>query len=257
METREIFLNFPHWMVVVFYIVGLGTSAFFIYGFWRRYRKYRRGKDADRFNNLVGRFFKALGAMATNKTVYKRDSYAGAAHWMIFWGFVVLFIGTAIVALDYDFLEAVFDQSILVGTFYMWFSLILDVFGALFIVGLLMMIFRRGKKLPQLDYKRPDLKPEQYDRSGYKKDDKAFLWLLIVIGDHRLPAGGPAHRRRRHARLRSMVARGLCPGADARRVDGPETLHPYVWWFHAIMVLGLWPTSPTPRPYTCWSITPT
>ncbi len=237
METREIFLNFPHWMVVVFYIVGLGTSAFFIYGFWRRYRKYRRGKDADRFNNLVGRFFKALGAMATNKTVYKRDSYAGAAHWMIFWGFVVLFIGTAIVALDFDILKPVFDQSILVGTFYKWFSLFLDVFGALFIVGLFMMLFRRGKKPLQLDYKRPDLKSEQYDRSGYKKDDKAFLWLLIVIGitgflleGLRIAAEGmPAFE------VWSPVGYvlGLMLGGF-----GPETLHPYVWWFHAIVVLG-------------------
>ncbi|MBK8490938.1 MAG: 4Fe-4S dicluster domain-containing protein [Saprospirales bacterium] len=238
MITREVFRHFPLWMQLIFYVVGLATVAFFLYGFWRRYKKYRRGTDAERFNNLGGRFFKALGAMATNRTVYKRDAYAGAAHWMIFWGFVVLFIGTVIVAVDHDMVEMAFgaENRLLQGGFYQWFSLFLDVFGVLFLVGLLMMLFRRGAKPPQLDYKRPDLKDGQYDRSGYKKDDKAFLWLLLLIG------------------VTGYLVEGLRISADgipAFEVWSPvghtlaqffgeglaNTLHPYVWWFHGIMVL--------------------
>jgi Fe-S oxidoreductase len=236
--TREVFRNFPFWMQIVFYVVGLGTSAFFIYGFWRKYKKYRRGADAGRFNNLIGRFFKALGMMTTNRTVYKRDSYAGTAHWMIFWGFVVLFIGTVIVAFDHDFVEVAFgaENRLLQGGFYQWFSLFLDVFGALFIIGLLMMLFRRGAKPPQLDYQRPDLKPGQYDRSGYKKDDKAFLWLLLVIGISgylveglRISADGiPAYE------VWSPVGYALAQMFDSATAN---SLHPYVWWFHGITVL--------------------
>ncbi|MCB0589236.1 MAG: hypothetical protein KDD06_28375, partial [Phaeodactylibacter sp.] len=66
--TREVFRNFPVWMQVVFYVVGLATIGFFLYGFWLRYKKYRKGRDAGRFNNLGSRFFKALAAMATNRT---------------------------------------------------------------------------------------------------------------------------------------------------------------------------------------------
>ncbi len=234
--TREIFRNFPTWMQIVFYVVGLATVGFFLFGFWLKYKKYRRGRDAGRFNNLTGRFFKALAIMTTNKTVYKRDSFAGAAHWMIFWGFIVLFIGTVIVALDHDFIELVFDYRLLQGSFYKWFSLILDVSGVLFIIGLIMMMFRRSKKIPQLDYNRPDLKPEQYDRSGYKKDDKAFVWLLLIIA------------------LTGFLLEGLRINADgmpafeiwspvgylvAQMVDflPSNSLHMYTWWFHCIIVL--------------------
>jgi len=235
--TREIFRHFPTWMQITFYIVSLATVAFFLFGFWRRYKKYKQGRDAGRFNNLGGRFFKALSTMTTNATVFKRDAYAGTAHWMIFWGFIVLFIGTCIVALDHDFLELVFGFRLLKGTFYLWFSLALDLFGLLFIAGLLMMLFRRGTmKLPQLDYRRPDLKPEQYNRSGYKKDDKAFLWLLLIIaitgflleGLRIAGDGFPAFE------VWSPVGYGIAHLVDSLPAN---TLHLYTWWFHGIIVL--------------------
>lgn len=232
--TREVFRNFPLWMEIAFYVVGIATVAFFTYGFWLKYKKYRRGRDAHRFNNIVGRFMKALAIMATNKTIYKRDAYSGMAHWLIFWGFVVLFIGTVIVALDHDLIEPIFDHRLLQGGFYKWFSLFLDVFGLLFIIGLLMMMFRRGKKLPQLNYDRPDLKAEEYDRSGYKKDDKAFLWLLLIIavsgflleGLRIAGDGFPAFE------VWSPVGYAI-----AQLVDGISFLHLYTWWFHGIIVL--------------------
>ena len=104
-ETREIFRNFPMVLQLIFYVVALSTSGFFIYGFYLRYKKYRKGRDAGRWNNLVGRLMKAALIMGKNSTVFKRDSYAGLAHWMIFWGFIMLLIGTAIVAFDHDFLR--------------------------------------------------------------------------------------------------------------------------------------------------------
>ena len=69
METREIFRNFPFFLEIAFYIIAIGAMAVFIYGFYRRYKKYRQGRDADRFNNIMSRFGKALGTMITNATV--------------------------------------------------------------------------------------------------------------------------------------------------------------------------------------------
>ncbi len=235
--TREIFLNFPVWMQVVFYIVGLSTVVFFIYGFWRRYKKYKRGKNAGRFNNIPGRFLKALGTMSTNSSVFKRDFYAGLAHWMIFWGFIVLFIGTVLVALDHDFIELAFDYRLLQGTFYKWFSLFLDVFGLLFIVGLLMMMFRRSKKPPQLNYERADLEPGQYDRSAYKKDDRTFLWLLLVIGITGFLLEGIriASEGIPDFELWSPVGYTIAHWVDAIQVGTFH--HQLIWWIHGIIVL--------------------
>ncbi len=179
--TREIFRNFPAWMEVSFYIVAFSAIFIFLYGFYRRYKKYKKGRPSGRFNRLGERFANASKKMATNATIFKRDPVAGWGHLLIFWGFVVLFIGTTIIAIDHDFLDMLFGVSILHGTFYKIFSLFMDVFGVLFIIGLVIMMFRRSKHLPQLDYARPDLKEGEYDRKGYKVDDKIFLWVLLLI----------------------------------------------------------------------------
>ncbi len=179
--TREIFRHFPAWMEISFYIVAFSAIGIFLYGFWRRYQKYRRGRDSGRFNNLIGRFSKALKMMTTHETIRKRDVIAGWGHFLIFWGFIVLLIGTTIIAIDHDFLDMVFGISILKGTFYKWFSLFMDVFGVAFIVGLLIMMVRRAKKPPQLDYTRVDLPNDKYSRKGYAIDDVIFLWLLLII----------------------------------------------------------------------------
>ncbi len=179
--TREIFRHFPLWMEISFYIAAFSAIGIFLYGFFRRYKKYKKGRPSGRFNQLGKRFAAASKKMATNETIFKRDPVAGWGHLLIFWGFVVLFIGTTIIAIDHDFLELVFGFSILKGTFYKVFSLCMDVFGVLFIIGLLMMMFRRSKKIPQLDYARPDMKQGDFSRKGYKIDDKIFMWVLLLI----------------------------------------------------------------------------
>ena len=126
METREIFRNFPLFLEIAFYLIAFASMAVFLYGFYRRYKKYRKGRDAERFNNLMARFGKAAAIMAKNSTVFKRDKYAGFAHLLIFWGFIILLIGTAIVALDHDLLRFMVIH-ILQGKFYLVFFLVLDI----------------------------------------------------------------------------------------------------------------------------------
>jgi hypothetical protein len=61
---------------------------------------------------------------------------------------------------------------------------VLDVAGVLLAGGLLYMMYRRGwLKPPKLDYARPDRAPADpdYDRSGYRREDWAFLWTLLAI----------------------------------------------------------------------------
>lgn len=226
-------------MEIVFYVVALSMTAAFLYGFYRKYKKYRQGKDANRFNHLFSRFMKALAIMGKNSTVFKRDKYAGFAHWMIFWGFIALLIGTAIVMVDHDLLRH-FSVHLLEGPFYLWYSLILDVFGVLFIIGLIMMIFRRGgMKLPQLDYERPDLEADKYSRKGYATDDKIFMWLLLFIAitgfmieGIRISADGmPAFEQW------SPVGWTIANSVSAMSMDTANSVHIYTWWTHAIMVM--------------------
>ncbi len=238
LETREIFRHFPFALEVIFYVVAFSAMGIFIYGFYLRYRKYKKGRDAGRFNNLLSRFLKAAAIMSKNSTVFKRDRFAGLAHWLIFWGFVVLFIGTVIVAFDYDLLRHL-NMKLLKGTFYLAFSFILDIFGVLFLIGLVMMMSRRLRNLPQLDYTRNDLKPEQYNRTGYAIDDKIFLSLLFLIGltgffieGIRIAADRPAFE------VWSPAGWALAGVADMTGLTAhANDIHIYTWWFHAVLVM--------------------
>ncbi len=238
LETREIFRNFPFFLQIAFYVIAFATIAIFLYGFWKRYKSYRRGRDSGRFNKLGARFMKAAAIMAKNSTVFKRDKFAGFAHWMIFWGFIVLLIGIAIVALDHDFLRFL-GIHLLQGKFYLGFSFFLDIFGLLFIVGLVMMMLRRGSKPPQLDYTRSDLESEAYDRKGYSTDDNIFLWLLLliavtgfVIEGVRIAADRPSFE------VWSPVGWGIACLVDAVGLTASSnSIHLYTWWGHAVMVM--------------------
>lgn len=231
--TREIFLNLSTWMQVVFYVVSGLAILIFCYGFWRRIRKYRRGRSENRFDHLSRRIVRAAITILSNTTVRKRERFGGLAHTLILWGFVILFIGTCIVALDHDVLRF-FDLKLLQGTFYLWFSVVLDVFGVLFILGLVLMIFRRAILKPkELDYTRADDHGGHYDRSGFVTDDMIFVWLLLLIA------------------VTGFLVEGLRIGQTmpdyekwspvgytvASIFGGSVKVHLWSWWVHGILVL--------------------
>jgi Fe-S oxidoreductase len=178
----------------------------------------------------------------------RRDKSAGRAHGLIFFGFVLLFIGTATITLEYDILEPLFGVKFWYGNFYLLFSLVLDLAGFGLIVGLIYMMYRRKwLNLPKLDYKRVDRQEgdPDFDRSQYRREDWAFLWSFILIGitgfileatrlvwlsdsphvwDYRLwsPVGAMlAH---------IMQALGLT-------ADGAGSFRPVLWWFHGLLSL--------------------
>src|SRR5438093_11621690 len=92
--TREIFLHLATWMQAVFYATGLLAIATFCWGFWRRIRKYRRGRSENRFDHLGRRLGRALITILSNRTVRQGERFGGLAHTFILWGFVALFLGT-------------------------------------------------------------------------------------------------------------------------------------------------------------------
>jgi Fe-S oxidoreductase len=239
--TREIFRELTPTLQVSFYLLAAVFSAVFVYGFYRRVVKYRRGRSAEgRFTDLPARIARAFGTIGRNATIWHRDAYAGLSHTLIFWGFVVLFIGTCIVGLDHDILRHL-GIHLLQGSFYLGFSLVLDVFGVFFIAGLVMMMVRRRFwKLPQLDYRRADAQGGHYDRAGYDLDDRLFAGLLLVIAltgflleGLRIAADRPPFEVWSAVgwRVAGLIdAVGLTPLANS--------LHLYTWWFHAVVVLA-------------------
>ncbi|MCA8956973.1 MAG: Fe-S oxidoreductase, partial [Planctomycetes bacterium] len=77
--TRAIFHNLAPWMQVVFYIAGGLACAVFAWGFWRRIRKYRRGRAEPRFDRLGARLGRACVTILGNTTVRRGDALGGWA----------------------------------------------------------------------------------------------------------------------------------------------------------------------------------
>ncbi len=179
---RETFLGFAPWATALFYVLTAISIGFFFLGFWQRIKKYRQGRAAGRGGLL--RLMRAVGVIASQRTVAKRDRYVGVAHFLVFWGFLVMLAGTSIIAIDEDIIGLALrrpEWQFWTGTFYVVYALVLDLFGIGFIVGLLMLAYRRNRmRPPRLEYDRVDGRAS--DRDGYRRDDRVFMLILLFLG---------------------------------------------------------------------------
>ena len=172
--TRILFEAFPTAEVRFFYALGYTAIGIFCWGVYVQIRKYRRGAAVALEGSLWSRAGDMVGKVLSHRTVDRRDHAAGGAHRLIFYGFGLLFLGTATITLQYDILEPLFGIRFWQGEFYLIFSLVLDIAGVALLGGLLYMMYRRGwMKLPKLDYARPDRSPGDPDflRPEYRREE--------------------------------------------------------------------------------------
>ncbi|GAC1304879.1 MAG: heterodisulfide reductase-related iron-sulfur binding cluster [Steroidobacteraceae bacterium] len=247
--TRTLFEAFTTVEVQLFYVIGYAAMAVFAYGIYVQIRKYRRGAALSLDGSLYSRFGDMAAKLLDHRTVARRDRAAGGAHALIFYGFVLLFIGTATITLEYDILQPLFGIRFWYGNFYLVFSLVLDAAGVALIGGLVYMMYRRGwLRLPKLDYARPDRVPgdPDYDRPQYRREDWAFLWGLVVIGctGYLLEAARLVWLQTRPevwevrwwSPIGALIAAGMrLLGLSAH---GGALLRHGLWWFHGLLALA-------------------
>jgi len=248
--TRILFEAFGAAEVRLFYVLGYAAIAVFCYGVYVQIRKYRRGAALTLEGGLWSRGGAMLVSVLNGRTVARRDPGAGAAHRLIFYGFMLLFAGTATITLEYDILEPLFGIRFWYGKFYLVFSLVLDVAGVALIIGLVFMMYRRGwMRLPKLDYARPDRVPgdPDFNRPQYRREDWAFLWLLLIIAGtgYVLEAArlvwlqdrAEVWDTRWWSPVGAVVAEGL--RAVGLGQQGGAVLRHGLWWFHGLIALVL------------------
>jgi len=245
--TREVFEGLSSAGELLFYLAAAVATLVFLVGTGVKLRKYWHGRPEDRIGEPAG-FARGVvsGAtdVATNRTIRRRDRYAGVAHAAIMWGFIVLFLGTVILTIDTDIVPLVApDGHFFWGVFYLGYSLVLDILGSAMLIGIAAMAWRRARSdKPQLDYRRVDLPGATTDRRGFIAGDWLFLGWLALLGlsgflleafrivahdfpwfEVFSPVGWSV------AAILSAV--GLsAPGADTARLT--------FWWFHAAIALG-------------------
>ena len=243
--TRETFDGLATWQVAFWYFLIFLSTAIFFYGVYRLVRKYRSSRERVRFDRsstkpAAQRVARTARIVFTHSWIRRRDTMAGVGHLFIFYGFLVLFIGTAILAFQDD-LAGPLGFDFWQGWFYKGYSLFLDVFGAALVVGIGVMAVKRGVLKPfRLNYWRPDRPEGEYDRRRYVIGDWTFLGILFFLAlsgflleAFRIAADRPDFEV--WSPIGWLVGNGLrtigladAEASSARIVD---------WWVHGVVAL--------------------
>ena len=174
-------------MVIAFYAFACMAIGVFAWGVYVQARKYLAGRRPCAFDGarLGARISDTVKMVLSQRSVRRRDRPTGWLHAAILYGFVLLFLGTSTITLQEDILAPLFHAKFWYGNFYLLFKLALNVAGALLLIGVIYMMYRRGwLRPPKLDYARPDRQKTDSDwsRKHYRIEDWAFLWALNLIG---------------------------------------------------------------------------
>ena len=240
--TREVFASLSEAQVTLFYVLAAVASAVFLYGLWLRARKYRTGTGEYTFPiaGLPMRLGAAVWVIAKHTTIGRDDLYVRVSHFLVFWGFTALFVATAILTIDHDFVRPFFPPGFWRGPFFLAYELGADLGGVALVAGTLMLMARRWILRPfRLGYARVDLAPERYSRTDYARGDALFLVVLLGLGlSGFLLEGARIALERPDFALWSfggaLVAAAIGPlGADAA-----EAVRAFTWWAHALFALA-------------------
>ncbi len=224
MPSREVFWNIQYSQVM--YILNGIAVAFLVFSIYRRYKLWRLGRPDDCSKNIgerIGVFIRTMVVDVLAHRRFLRDPFAGIMHLFIFWGFGILLLASALDAITH------YTNQHIIGTPYLWFSLISDLGGILALIGIIMAAYRRYI-----------LKPE---RLNSVLDDGIGLALIAAI----LITGYMIEGLRQAATELSLHPdwAGWSPGgfvfAKAFANMSQDSLlswHRVLWWFHAALTIG-------------------
>lgn len=157
---REIYWNIPQPFGSIFlYGLILVTTVVMTWGILRDIARWQKGRPDARLDQIPARMIESLAQIFGQKKVM-RDRSPGMMHALIFFGFLALFIGTDVIAIEEDFTLPMMGEEagkVLVGTFYQSYELIMDLLGLVFVTGVSWAAWRRyQKRESRLDNRRTD-----------------------------------------------------------------------------------------------------
>ena len=162
---REVFGNVPGFVKAAFYITTGVTVGVMFYLFSLRAKNWSRGQSERRTGRWLERY-KAFERGVSMRTLL-RDRQAGLMHSMVYFGFVVLFIGTVTLEVD-NLLPS--NLKFLQGKVYQGYSAVLDAASLVYLGGLGWAFVRRYVQRPWRL------------RSKTRHEDAWILATLAIIG---------------------------------------------------------------------------
>jgi Fe-S oxidoreductase len=143
--TREEFLYISHLEQILFYTCTYASLAIAGWQIWKRVKLWLQGRSngkgvARPWSEQVSRGWENLRVyvLAQRKVRSSRPTSGAPMHLALFYGFLALFIGTTLLAVN-TYSPIKFHK----GLYYLSYELVLDVMGVVFILGLLWAFVRR------------------------------------------------------------------------------------------------------------------
>ena len=230
MLTREIFGNVSDASKLRFYWLSLVSTGVLAWGIARRVRLWRIGKpDTERVSWRTGLI--NLWQFVLLQRRVPGHSGAGAAHILLFGGFVVLFIGTALIGVEHCMEKllghAATNPVFHKGLYFAVYEFVMDMAGLALLAGCAFYAYRRWKRPAEI---------------GHEWQDWVVLALFAIIGVTGYVLEG----------LRIVREQTPMPGVSfvgvlfARAFEsagmtaiGASAWHIATWWFHAVLALTL------------------
>ena len=229
--TREVFGNIAPWMRVVFFIMIAASISVLAWQVAARAWLWRKGQRGG-FERDWRVWSRRLFEYALAQKRVHRKSLGAFLHLLLFSGFVVLTIGTTLLAIADDG-PYYFHH----GWYYLIYELTMDVFGVAFIIGCLLAMYRRAFK------RKPSL--------GHNRSDWWLLGLLLSLG---ITGFAVEALRLHYTQVQPWLAHWSIVGwlIDVNLLRGidlatAQTMHLAAWWVHAILVAAFFATIPVNR----------
>ncbi len=202
--------------VWIFYLLTALAAGLFLAGIAAHLRVWKHGAGLLKVAFFGNALKTALLDALLGRRLLQGEIAAGLMHLLIFWGFLILFIGTTLLFVhDYGF-------SYLMGTTYLVYSAVLEAGGLMLLSGVLWALIRRYlQRVPRLE-RRPE-------------DALVPSWLLLIglsgffVEGLRLTIQKPPWAGWSFA---GAWTASLFPLAAA------EGVYSAFWWGHALLSLG-------------------
>ncbi|MBK5277218.1 MAG: 4Fe-4S dicluster domain-containing protein [Desulfuromonadales bacterium] len=228
--TRELYWNVGHGatLLIPMYLFTFVALGFLVRSGIRRLKIYRQGKALNRTGQPGVRIVEFLrNVLLQGKVLLVKGP--GYAHGFFFWGFLLLLIGTCLVAAQADFTDLLFGYRFLKGDFYKYFSLVLDLAGLAAFAMLLGLFVRRYLV-------RPDgLETTRDDAIMHGLLFSILITGFVIEGARMAVSELPGNMALAlWSPVGLLFARALSGMGEA----GLRALHASLWWLHFFLVMG-------------------
>ena len=228
--TREIFGNVSDASRLRFYCLSLVSTGVLAWGIVRRVRLWRIGKpDTERLSWRTGLI--NLWRFVLLQRRVPGHGGAGIAHILLFGGFVVLSIGTALIGVEHWMQKllghAATNPVFHKGLYFAVYEVVMDMAGVALLAGCAFYAYRRWKRPAEI---------------GHEWQDWVVLALFAIIG-----VTGYVLEGLRIVREQTPMPEISFVGVLFARAfesagmtaTGASAWHIATWWFHAVLALTL------------------